>query len=43
MKTMLMSFIAAIVIALVANYVLDHMGFSTQDVATAPDVRVMDK
>jgi len=40
MKIMLLSFVTAVAFAVLANYTLGHMGFSTRDVASGPAVRL---
>jgi len=40
MKAMLAAFVAIAVIAVGSNFVLKQAGFSTQNLATGPDVRL---
>lgn len=40
MKTMLLAFVAIFVIAVGANQVLEHMGFSAQEQTAGPSVRL---
>ncbi len=40
MKTMILAFVAIVVIAFGAQATLDNLGFSTQDRATGPSVRL---
>lgn len=40
MKAMFTAFVAIAVIAVGANYGLDHAGFSSEEIQTAPSVRL---
>lgn len=40
MKPMVLAFLATVVLAVLADFVLDRAGFSVQDVTAGPSVRL---